>query len=166
MSTTHRIEVWPTSHKKRMNELDYEVLSQVAKSGVPLLPWSVFRPVVEINMRLTLQRLLANQNNDAAALIEDTVRMLRSYDCEAPFTIQRICELLLEQQQQKYMRFKALINAFQSLLQVTSTIPRGNTEQITQLEREYRKYAPSPPPIQEDEASVGGLSRTDTLDMV
>lgn len=149
----------------RVGGLDWQVLGQVARSGVPLLAWSVFRPMIELQMLLLLRDLHEREDVMAeAGFAEQTkelVRLLRRFDADAPFTIQRICELLVDPLPRGVRTVRQAVDSLRALLQVTSTVPVGSARQVAWLEQEYLRFAPANAATAEAE----GLTRTGTLDI-
>ncbi|KAH9252218.1 hypothetical protein BASA81_009820 [Batrachochytrium salamandrivorans] len=156
----------------KVGGLDWQVLGQVAKSGVPLLPWAVFRPMIELQILLLLRDLYEEEmpvrrtEEEFTKQMRELVKLLRRFDTDAPFTIQRICELLVDPLPRGVHTVQQAMDSFRSLLQVTSTVPVGNLNQVAWLEQEYLRFAPPAcAAATTADAEEGGLTRTGTLDI-
>lgn len=90
---------------------------------------------------------------------EELAELLRGF-YNAPFTLQRICELILNPSAH-YKSLDALCNGFEILLSVSSTIPMGTPEEVTRLQQEYKRVVSTNFPAN----NVSSLKRTDTVEM-
>jgi hypothetical protein len=90
---------------------------------------------------------------------EELTELLRGF-YNAPFTIQRICELILNPSAH-YKSLDALCRGFEILLSVSSTIPVGTQEDVARLQQEYKRVVSTIFPAN----NVSNLKRTDTVEM-
>eukprot|EP00873_Tetraselmis_striata_P035061 jgi/Tetstr1/455325/TSEL_042160.t1 len=115
------------------------VLAETATTGVVRYPWPLLRPVIGDLILLNLAEYEEVEHAEIGpaaplqtaesldVLRENLSAALDSFDQEPPFTIQRLCEVVLEPRKQ-YQKLDKLALALEKLLLVTSTMPRINSE--------------------------------------
>ena len=156
------------------NNSEDEIILQMSLSGVPLHSWPFLSELLEKkivlcitefrNQQITKQNINFNHdsgsNNDEFEKNKlEIINLLKNFD-EAPFTLQRICELILRPNEHN-RTLESLFRSFEILLSVSSTIPVSNLNEVQRLEQEYRRVISS---------SVGNyssspLQRSDTVEM-
>lgn len=101
------------------------VIAEVAQSGVVRHDWRHVRPVL-LHLLREAFALLPSVPLPAAreADVPYLEAALQSFDAAPPFTVQRLCELLLQPTAQ-YRSKEKLARALETLLSVSSTAPTG-----------------------------------------
>ncbi len=143
-------------------------LSQTACTGVVRYPWKLLRPLVWHTLETRLREFEAAEAvdigparpllPDASSVDELLHRLSALLDgfSAPPWTMQRLCELLLEPRKQ-YSRLHKLTLALERLLLVTGELPRERAPPPPPLlplaELLARVNEPPPRPLAEDAAS-------------
>jgi len=146
---------------------DKEVIREVSVCGVPTHPWEVMEPIFERSILLCLDGFRMNERKESVGARDyelrrnELVELLRGF-FGAPFTIQRISELILEPGAH-YKTLDALLRGFEMLLSVSSTVPVASPEEVERLRREYSRVVSSAMPGRSLDGRV--LKRSDTIDM-
>ncbi|KAJ7516275.1 hypothetical protein O6H91_22G051100 [Diphasiastrum complanatum] len=117
------------SHKKFTSELR-SILEVIAKTGKYWHDWFQLKILLSFRLKQVLKELQESQPEGIAqktyyGCMKTLVEELDSFSDEAPFTLQRICELLLCPPN-SYSNFDKFMLAFERLLLVTSTIHNSN----------------------------------------
>ena len=141
------------------------LITQIARSGVPLHTWpDKLGPLVDRRMVECLEAFRIRTQHPGGDDYHTKVQELRSYlqnFDNAPFTLQRICELILHPEAH-YKSLDALLRGYEILVSVTSTIPVVPPDEIVRLEQEYNRVISTAVPG----ANSGmALRRTDTVEM-
>ena len=148
---------------------DQAVVEQMARSGVPLHPWQYLCPLLERQMLSCLENFRRTKPRDGENTIDSSyqqkqaelVELLRGFQ-HAPFTLQRICELIMNPEAH-YRTLDSLLRGYEILLSVSSTTPVVTTSEVIRLEEEYRRVKSSALPGEVAQGTP--LKRTDTVEM-
>eukprot|EP00771_Trimastix_marina_P000602 gnl/Trimastix_PCT/1619.p1 GENE.gnl/Trimastix_PCT/1619~~gnl/Trimastix_PCT/1619.p1 ORF type:complete len:203 (+),score=8.56 gnl/Trimastix_PCT/1619:31-639(+) len=108
------------------------VLHTQSKAGTCRYQWEYLKPVIEEKICRILDDIHSSPHNDVpddaefpqrgfVLLKQDLLEALSGF-CEAPWTLQRICEILVDYPRY-YSRTSKLVNALDKLLHVTMTLP-------------------------------------------
>ncbi|KAG5187744.1 protein phosphatase 4 core regulatory subunit R2, partial [Tribonema minus] len=104
------------------------VLEEMAKEGVPYYTWAGLRELLEAKLVAVIDGFNASfgyeEDKGGRPFTQrktDLVEALRSFD-GAPFTLQRLAEVLLEPERQ-YQATHKLLNSLDKVLSVSSTLP-------------------------------------------
>lgn len=122
----------PPSERHLTGELR-GVLAETALTGILRYPWHLLKPLIATQIKQLLQDFQAAEQVDVGPMrplpfgetLEGCYEILAGYLdklAHAPFTIQRLCELVLEPQKQ-YSRLDKVVVAIEKLLMVISTVP-------------------------------------------
>lgn len=109
------------------------VLAETALTGILRYPWHLLKPLIATQIKQLLQDFHAAEEVDVGPMkplpfgetLEGCYEVLTGHLdklAHAPFTIQRLCELVLEPQKQ-YSRLDKVVVAIEKLLLVISTVP-------------------------------------------
>ncbi|CAK0788007.1 hypothetical protein CVIRNUC_011229 [Coccomyxa viridis] len=111
------------------------VLVEIATTNIIRYPWPMLRPLVEhllgevvhdfdSTSQVEVGPTLPLAGGETAEELQARLlQLLDGFDTEAPFTMQRLAEVLLEPRKQ-YTRLEKLALALEKLLLVTSTVPQ------------------------------------------
>lgn len=108
------------------------VLAETALTGLLRYPWHLLKPVIALQIKQLLHDFDATEQVDVGPprplpfgdTLEGCYEVLLGYLdnlSNAPFTIQRLCELVLEPQKQ-YARLDKVVVAIEKILMVVSTV--------------------------------------------
>ncbi|KAJ4457169.1 putative serine/threonine-protein phosphatase 4 regulatory subunit 2 [Paratrimastix pyriformis] len=111
-----------------------ELLHEVSQHGVCCYPWANLKFLIRTKLTQVLDQMHRSINNDildrppsGPGFEELKTTLLSQFDgfSEAPFTLQRMCELLTigGQSHFPYQSTRKFLNAFDKLVTVTTTIP-------------------------------------------
>mmetsp|Transcript_29901 Transcript_29901/g.42032 ORF Transcript_29901/g.42032 Transcript_29901/m.42032 type:complete len:263 (-) Transcript_29901:48-836(-) len=103
-----------------------QIVDDIAKTGLLSYPW----PLVKIVIALRAKQVFLEFTN-AKNLEEEAIRFLQqleSYTNNPPFTLQRLCELILYPRIQPYKSPHKYLNALQKVVNVTTTISQLSPE--------------------------------------
>ncbi|KAJ1641131.1 PPP4R2-domain-containing protein [Pavlovales sp. CCMP2436] len=111
--------------------LDFDpeaALAQTSATGQPALPWPLLKQIVALRLRKVLGEYYERSKDcdnptrqtEFGEWRDRILELLGSFQ-RAPFTLQRLCELLLNPQQ-VYRSTRKLMSAVEKLLMVTTTI--------------------------------------------
>lgn len=125
----------------------FQIVENISKTGVSCFPWTTLKYLLATMLQESLQRFhdktLENRKNDfnieqAEAYKKEEeefqqqsqkfFQALNSYE-DAPFTLQRLCELILNPEK-SYTSTKKYITALEKMVNITSTIPTLTNQEI------------------------------------
>lgn len=104
------------------------ILEEIVHDGVPYYSWSILKQLL-IDKMVSVIDTFNSQFGNAGGVEERKealVSSLRGFEA-APFTLQRLCEVLVEPTQ--YQATHKLLNGLEKILSVSSTIPRKERPQ-------------------------------------
>ena len=106
------------------------VLQEIAASGESKYEWAALKPLLASKVEQacreyyeTSQDIDESKNGDTFhAVLKRTLSLLDAFP-NAPFTLQRLCELLLDPRKPYRTSTRKLMSAIEKLLSVSSTVP-------------------------------------------
>ncbi|CAF1061341.1 unnamed protein product [Adineta ricciae] len=122
-----------------------QILSQIAKTGYSRYPWEKIKPLFlqkliavldEFNNELSMDKLDIHPNVDQSTFEElksDIVERINSFE-NAPFTIQRLCELILSPRTH-YRRTDKFVRGLTKCVSVVTTIDNEGNKIYVELPR-------------------------------
>ena len=105
-----------------------DALSEIARSGQSTLPWNELKGLISAKIEAVCSDYYSN-NKDIDATGESYPEVLQRLKAllsefpNAPFTIQRLCELLLDPHRVYFTSTRKVMSALEKLLTVSSTVP-------------------------------------------
>jgi len=145
------------------------VLAETATTGVVRYPWPLLRPVIGDLILLNLAEYEEVEHAEIGpaaplqtaesldVLRENLSAALDSFDQEPPFTIQRLCEVVLEPRKQ-YQKLDKLALALEKLLLVTSTMPVATHPPPPPTLADLRPVNECPPAVRGPSSGIEGTS--------
>jgi serine/threonine-protein phosphatase 4 regulatory subunit 2 len=105
-----------------------DTLQEVAKSGHSTQAWSELKHVICAKIEeVCAEYYASNKDIDAAGeSYQEVLQRLKALLAEfpnAPFTVQRLCELLLDPHRVYFTSTRKVMSALEKLLTVSSTVP-------------------------------------------
>lgn len=147
-----------------------EEIHQVARSGVPITPWNELKQQVRDSIVACVEAFRhdkQDEREDIEARRGEILTMLDRFN-EAPFTLQRICELCINPHAYN-AHIDSLLCSFECLVSVSTTIAPVSLSEVQRLEEEYQRVVSSDLPgdvLKKKREEEDMLRRSGTLEMV
>eukprot|EP01111_Echinosteliopsis_oligospora_P013463 TRINITY_DN4835_c0_g1_i3.p1 TRINITY_DN4835_c0_g1~~TRINITY_DN4835_c0_g1_i3.p1 ORF type:complete len:190 (-),score=38.72 TRINITY_DN4835_c0_g1_i3:597-1166(-) len=112
-----------------------QIIDNISKIGLPCYKWTSLCVLLSHCLRQSMQQLrtkLKVNSDKFEAREDDIISSLESYDA-APFTIQRLCELIVSPE--VYFNYNKYINALDKMVNISSTINTLTAEQIQSINK-------------------------------
>ncbi|KAL9960283.1 hypothetical protein ACROYT_G033727 [Oculina patagonica] len=137
LQALHEFENMTNSEKVLTQELE-DMLSYIAKTGRVLFPWDSLKPVFLFKLDKVMREFFESSPSRNASSSEPTVTAdfevmrQRLLDCldsftSAPFTIQRLCELMMEPRK-NYSNSEKFMRGVEKNVLVVSTVELGRDD--------------------------------------
>jgi len=124
---------------KQISEHLQKLLKEISLTGVSCYDWSALKEVLSVKLAQVLDNYNSkNPISDFSIQKSRLIEELQEFE-EAPFTLQRFCELLVEPGCSVYKTTKSFIFAVEKLVTVTTTQTKMSPEMYNHTMVEYSK---------------------------
>eukprot|EP00026_Physarum_polycephalum_P016744 Phypoly_transcript_17733.p1 GENE.Phypoly_transcript_17733~~Phypoly_transcript_17733.p1 ORF type:complete len:233 (+),score=56.38 Phypoly_transcript_17733:76-774(+) len=133
------LEAFSTQQEKVVSPELLKIVENISKTGVVCYSWSTLKTLLSHLLGQTLKNYTAkiadkeslkgdDEGNDIEKRSQRFLYALDSFD-EAPFTVQRLCELILAPEK-VYSTYFKYVSALEKMVNITSTLPTLTPQQI------------------------------------
>jgi len=108
-----------------------KIIEDIAITGISCYPWEWLKELLAVKLSQVLDRYHNSAKNPPPNFATEKERVcnaLRSFD-EPPFTLQRMCELMLGTEGAVYKSLKSFMFALDKLISITTTQPTVGPEE-------------------------------------
>jgi serine/threonine-protein phosphatase 4 regulatory subunit 2 len=133
------LEAFSSQQEKLVTPELLKIVDNISKTGVVCFPWSTLKPLLGYLLSQSLKGYVAKISDINTVKSEDeendvdkrSLRFLYALDSfdEAPFTVQRLCELILSPEK-VYSTYFKYISALEKMVNISSTLPTLTPHQI------------------------------------
>jgi len=131
------LEAFSTQQEKTVTAELLKIVENISKTGVVCFSWNTLKPLLSHLLNQALKTYIAkiadretsdDDENNVEKRSQRFLYALESFE-EAPFTVQRLCELILSPEK-VYSTYYKYISALEKMVNITSTVPTLTPQQI------------------------------------